>query len=241
MAVVEPVLNVGEVPQPSVSPSGLYSVAQFVEEERPVIYGVDVPFPAVGGHGLWPEPCDPGERVKEGSESPDTVRFPGSAVWAAHECAAVGYDEASARARAQLKLRAIESVEVERHMAALLKERAVDGESLPVAESLLMAEGVQPVVHVRPQDVPALLSARYLVSVSGVVRTVLGSQVAIGAGYQTELDGVYVTGAVTIFRNAVDSYVSFDTTTNLRLAVAERPFAATWAGQAIRTNVEGVI
>ncbi|MGC5271612.1 hypothetical protein ACPXAU_24485, partial [Salmonella enterica] len=37
--------------------------------ERPVIHGVEVSVPSIGGHGLWPEPCNPGQGPKHGGNS----------------------------------------------------------------------------------------------------------------------------------------------------------------------------
>lgn len=237
MVTVDPVLNVPSLPIPAASPSGLYSVATLVDEERPVVWGVDVPAPIIGGHGLWPEVCKPGDRVKKGGDSPATVRFPGTAVWAVDDCRLVGSTDAEARGRAEETLRAVESVEVERHVAALLKERATSpGGDLMASESVLLAEGIRPVVHVRPSDVPSLLSARALTVQSGVLKTVLGSAVAVGAGYETALDGVYVTGGVTVFRNPVNVYEAVSPSTNTRMVVAERGVAVAWRGQVVKIS-----
>lgn len=238
MARVSPVLHTEVVsPRADAAIPNLYSVSHFVDESRPVLYGVDVQNRPVGGHGLWPDPCEPGERKKTGAEAGRTVRFPGTAVWAAEECAAVGLSEAEAVSTARKRLEAVESVEAERHTAGVLKERAVAGNTIAEAEAMLLAEGLAPVVHVRPTDVPRLLELRYLVSVAGAITTPLGSAVAIGAGYQTELNGAYVTGAVTIFRNEVEEGVAFSPVTNERLAIAERPLAVTWVGPVIKVAV----
>lgn len=238
MARVSPVLHTEVIsPRADATIPNLYSVAHFVDDTRPVMYGVDVLNRPVGGHGLWPDACEPGDRTKTGAEAGRTVRFPGTAVWAAEECAAVGLSEAEAVSIARARLEAVESVEAERHTAGVLKERAVAGDSVAAAEAMLLAEGFAPVVHVRPTDVPRLLDSRALMSVGGAITTPLGSTVAIGAGYETELDGVYVTGAVTILRNEVEEGVAFSPVTNERLAIAERPLAVTWVGPVIKVAV----
>ncbi|MGN8941193.1 hypothetical protein ACTNA5_08375, partial [Collinsella bouchesdurhonensis] len=203
---------------------------------RPVIHGVEVSVPSIGGHGLWPEPCNPGQGPKHGGNSATLMQFPGNAVWAAEECAAVGLSEAELSARAVEKLKAVEPIDVERHFAALLKKEPNTASSIPQAEATMLAEGLTPTVHVRPSDLPRLIESRQVISTAGVLRTIMGSPVAAGAGYETDLDGTYVTGSVTVYRNQIETHNSFTPATNLRFTVAERAFAVVWLGTSIKIN-----
>lgn len=240
--MADPIFVADQQQAPTVSPSGLYAVAAPVEVDRPVIYGVDVRAEALGGHGLWGAPvCTPGDRRKQGGESEVSVHFPGTAIWAAEECAAVGLSDVEAKANARRRLLAVESSDAEVFTAGVLADRAVPTTvGLSEAEAVFRAEGIVPVLHVRPSDVPGLLQAKALVSISGSIRTLLGSPVAIGAGYQTGFpDGAaYLTGPVTIYRNSVDVYDTFDQTTNQRLAIAERAMSVTWTGQTLALNLQ---
>lgn len=239
MAVTLPVQTMPEQAAPTLSPVGLYAAAALVDTQRPLVYGVDVPVETLGGHGLWGDPCEPGERTKAGGDTQTTIRFPGVGVWAADECSLVGRTEAESRAAAQRKLRATEGADAERFAAETMLARAVAGESLPAAEAMFLAEGLAPVVHVRPSDVPALLQAKMIYAASGGLRTVLGSVIAVGAGYEGALDGIYLTGPVTVYRMSVDTDSAVDTATNTRLTVAEREIAPTWLGQAVKITPEG--
>lgn len=243
--MADPVLVV-DAPQTSASsPSGLLAVSATVEADRPVIYGVEVTPDPIGGHGLWGTPvCGPGERRKEGGDVEASTLFPGTAVWAAHECSTVGQSEDEALAASQRRFRNVEGYDLEVFAAGVLADRAVSSASgLSEAESMFRAEGVVPVLHVRPSDVPGLIRSKYLVVSSGTVRTLLGSPVAIGSGYQAEFPAgtAYLTGPVTVYRNPQESYVAVDTETNVRLAVTERASAITWATQtvAVTTIQEG--
>lgn len=244
--MADPVYVADQQPAPTVSPSGLYAIAAPVEVDRPVVYGVDVRAEALGGHGLWGAPvCVPGDRRKTGGETEVSVHFPGTAIWAAEECAAVGLVEVEAKANARRRLLAVESSDAEVFTAGVLADRAVPSTvGLSEAEAVFRAEGIVPVLHVRPSDVPQMLKDKTLVAVAGSVRTLLGSPVAIGAGYQQAFpDGTaYLTGPVTIYRNAVDVYAVFDQATNQRLAIAERALSVTWTGQTLQlttTESEG--
>lgn len=239
--MADPVLVV-DAPQGSVSsPSGLLAVAATIEADRPVIYGVEVAPDPIGGHGLWGTPvCGPGDRVKEGGDVEASTLFPGTAVWAAHECSTVGQSESEATAASQRRFRAVEGADLEVFAAGVLADRAVaSAADLSEAEAMFRAEGVVPVLHVRPSDVPGLIRSKHLVVSSGTVRTLLGSPVAIGSGYQTEfpVGTAYLTGPVTIYRNAQESYVAVDTETNVRLAVTERASALTWATQTVAVTI----
>lgn len=238
-----PVFTAPETAAPSVSPYGLYSVAAFVDVDRPVIHGVDVTVESLGGHGLWGAPvCAPGDRRKTPGEVEVSTRFDGTAIWAAEGCAAVGNPESESAATARRRLAAVESSDAETFVAGVLAARAVpSSDGLSVAEAVLRSEGITPVIHVRPEDVPGLIKSKILVSLNGVIRSVLGAPVAVGAGYQAAFpDGTaYVTGPVTIYRNSVDVYNAFDTTTNQRLAVAERAIAPTWTGQTLAVKIAG--
>lgn len=239
--MADPVLVV-DAPQTSASsPSGLLAVSATVEADRPVIYGVEVTPDPIGGHGLWGTPvCGPGERRKEGGDVEASTLFPGTAVWAAHECSTVGQSEDEALAASQRRFRNVEGSALEVFAAGVLADRAVSSTSgLSEAESMFRAEGVVPVLHVRPSDVPGLIRAKYLVVSSGTVRTLLGSPVAIGSGYQSEFPAgtAYLTGPVTVYRNPQESYVAVDTETNVRLAVTERASAITWATQTVAVTI----
>lgn len=239
--MVNPVYTPPPVAPPVASPSGLLSIAALMDVDRPVIYGVDVNVEAVGGHGLWGMPvCEPGERRKERGEVESSSHFPGTAVWAAAGCKSVGYSEEDARAESQRRFRAIEGSDLEVFTAEVLADRAVEtAGDLPTVEATFRAEGINPVLHVRPSDVPALIRAKCLTVVAGSVRTLLGGQVAIGAGYQTAFPAgtAYFTGVVTIYRNSVETYVAFDRETNERLAVTERPSAVTWTSQTLAVSI----
>lgn len=239
MAVTVPVQTMAEQAAPVMSPVGLYAAAALIDVQRPLVWGVDVPVETLGGHGLWDEPCKPGDRKKAGGDTQTTVRFPGVGVWAADECSLVGRTEAESRAAAQRKLRATEGADAERFAAATMKARAVSGSGLATAEAMFMAEGLAPVVHVRPRDVAALLKAKMIYAAPSGLKTVLGSTVAVGAGYEDALDAIYLTGPVTVYRQSVDTDTTVDTATNIRLTVAERTIAPTWLGQAIKVNPEG--
>lgn len=241
--MAEPVYVADTVGAPSVSPSGLYAVSTPVDVDRPVTYGVDVRTEALGGHGLWGAPvCAPGDRRKTGGEAEMTTRFPGTAVWAAEACAAVGIPEQESEAAARRRLLAVESSEAEVFTASSLADRAVPATvPLAEAESMFRAEGVIPVLHVRPSDVTALIRSKDLIVVGAVVRTLQGSPVAVGAGYQNAFpaDTAYLTGPVTIYRNSVDVYTAFNSETNERLSIAERAIAPTWTGQTLSVSLTG--
>lgn len=243
--MADPVLVVDAPQGTAASPSGLLAVAAAIEADRPVVYGVEVAPDPIGGHGLWGTPvCGPGERRKEGGDVEASTHFPGTAVWAAHGCSTVGQSEDEALAASQRRFRNVEGYDLEVFAAGVLADRAVASTvGLSEAEAMFRAEGVTPVLHVRPSDVPGLIRSKYLVVSSGTVRTLLGSPVAIGAGYQAEFPAgtAYLTGAVTVYRNPQESYVAVDTDTNTRLAVTERASAITWATQtvAVTTPQEG--
>ena len=234
MAVTAPSQTMAEQAAPSLSPVGLYAAAAMVDVDRPLVYGVDVPVETLGGHGTWDEPCVPGDRSKHGGDTQTTLRFPGIGLWAADECSLVGRSEGESRAAAQRKLRATEGADAEVFAAATLAERAVEASSLPAAEAMFTVEGLTPVVHIRPSDVPVLLRSKLIYQASAGLRTVLGNVVAVGAGYEAALDGIYVTGPVTIYRNPVDTNTAVDVATNTRLTVAERAVAVTWLGQPVK-------
>lgn len=240
--MAEPVYVADTVGAPSVSPSGLYAVSTPVDVDRPVIYGVDVRSEALGGHGLWGAPvCTPNDRRKKGGESEVTTRFPGTAIWAAESCAVVGVTEQESEAAARRRLLAVESSDAEVFTAGTLAARAVPSKvPLAEAEAMFRAEGIIPVLHVRPSDVPSLIQSKDLIVVGAVVRTLQGSPVAVGAGYQTAFPKkgtAYLTGPVTIYRNPVDVYTAFNPETNERLSVAERAVAPTWTGQTIAVSL----
>lgn len=236
-----PVFTPPPNPAPAQSPSGLLSVAALQDVERPVIYGVDVSVERTGGHGLWGMPvCGPGDRRKTPGEGESSTYFPGTAVWAASGCKAVGYGEEDARAESQRRFRGVEGSDLEIHTAKLLEERAVPSQGdLATAEAMFRAEGMATVLHVRPSDIPALIRSKQVVVTNGTVRTLQGGQVAIGTGYQVEFpEGVmYLTGAVTIYRNGTDTYLGFDPATNERLAVTERASSVTWTSQTVKLSV----
>lgn len=242
MAVTAPVQMMPEQNVPAMSPVGLYAAAVMVDTNRPLAYGVDVPVDMLGGHGLWGDPCEPGERTKSGGDTQTTIRFPGVGVWAADECSLVGRTEEQSRAAAQRYLRATEGVDAERFAAETLKARAVAGTSVAAAEAMFMAEGMSPVVHVRPSDVAGLLKAKMIYSANSGLKTLLGSTVAVGAGYEEALDGIYLTGPVTVYRMPVDVDSAVDIAANTRLTIAEREIAVAWQGQAVKvasSTVEG--
>lgn len=241
MAVTVPVQTMPEQVAPAMSPVGLYSAASMVDTNRPLAYGVDVPVDMLGGHGLWGDPCEPGERTKSGGDTQTTVRFPGVGVWAADECSLVGRTEEQSRAAAQRYLRATEGADAERFAAETMKDRAVAGTSIAAGEAMFIAEGMAPVVHVRPSDVAGLLKAKMIYAASSGLKTLLGSTVAVGAGYEDTLDGIYLTGPVTVYRMPVDVDTAVDVATNTRLTVAEREIAVAWLGQAVKVTptVEG--
>lgn len=236
MAINLPVQHVGEVARPAKSARGLYSVATLLSTSRPVLYGVTVTMPNSGGHGLWYHNCDDevDNPVKSGSEDQSSRIFPGVGVWAAEQCAAVGLGEEEAIAAAKAKLDAVESVDVERFLSDVWLDEAKTVSTVAAAESALLADGFDAVVHVPVERVAAMLDSHELVFTSGSLRTPLGSRVSIGAGY----DDVYVTGAVTVYRADVDVYSTFDTSTNERLVVAERGVAIVWLGDVYKVDSE---
>ena len=239
--MVNPVLFVGEIPRPVISPQGLYSVATLVDVERPLVYGVDVEVPSAGGHGTWEHGCLGEVDNSPKRDNPDglnRVNFPGTTVWAAVECAEVGMVGRNDKTAALAKLRAIEGAEVEGFTAGVILDREPENmPSVAAAEAALLRDGLQPVVHVAPRDVPALLQSKFITATGGTVRTLLGSPVSIGAGYEFEPGVVAVTGPVTVWRNTPDSFDNFDVENNMRLAVAERPVAVGWAGGTYVVNL----
>lgn len=234
MAINLPVQHVGEVARPAKSARGLYSVATLLSTSRPVLYGVTVTMPNSGGHGLWRHTCDDAvdNPTKAGGEGDSSRVFPGVGVWAAEQCAAVGLGEEEAIAAAKAKLDAVESVDVERFLSDVWLDEAKTVSTVAAAESALLADGFDAVVHVPVERVAAMLDSHELVLTSGSLRTPLGSRVSIGAGY----DDVYVTGAVTVYRADVDVYSTFDTSTNERLVVAERGVAIVWLGDVYKVD-----
>lgn len=215
---------------------GLYAAASLVDEARSVVGGVEVRVDTIGGHGLWDDPCVPGERVKQGGEDADTVRFDGVGVWAAEECHLVGVTEQEATDGARLRLARFEPLDVEAYLAPILDAKATPGESLIAAQASVMLAGMQPVVHIAPESLEAMISAKQVMLVNQRLVTPLGAAVAVGAGYADTLGPgeAIVTGPVTVFRSPVDVHVGYGLSKNKRLAVAERGIAVAWQGPAIK-------
>ena len=90
---------------------GLYPVATLVDVARAVSMGVEVEFPGSAGSGLWVDNCVAGDLSndpKQGGGGSTRAQFPGVAVWAAVECAAVGAVTEELRDSASSALRAVE-------------------------------------------------------------------------------------------------------------------------------------
>lgn len=218
---------------------GLYAAAALIDEPRSVVGGVAVPVDTVGGHGLWDDPCTPGEARKQGGEDGEVVHFPGTAAWAADECHLVGVTEQEARDRARLRLARFEPIEAEKHLAPLLAARATAGaDGLTAAQAEVLLAGMSPVVHIAPSSVEAMISAKQIMLVGQRLQTPLGAQVAVGAGYADTLGPgeAFVTGPVTVYRSPVEVHVGLGLTKNKRLAVAERALAVAVQGPIIKTG-----
>ena len=215
---------------------GLYAAASLVDEARSVVGGVEVHVDSAGGHGLWDDPCGPAESVKQGGEDGNIRRFPGTAVWAAEECHLVGVTEEEERDRARVRLARFEPLEAERHLAPQLAADAEAGDGLTEAQGRVLLAGLAPVVHVAPESLDALITAKQVQLVGQRLQTPLGAAVAVGAGYSDTLGAgeVIVTGPVTVWRSPVDVHVGLGLDKNKRLAVAERGIAVSWQGPAIK-------
>ena len=240
MAPGIPPVNVAAPPPAPGRIVGLYAAASLVDEPRSVVGGVEVNVDTAGGHGLWVDPCTPGDSVKEGGDDGTNLQFPGTAVWAAEECYLVGVSEQDAKDRARQRLARFEPIEVERHLAPLLDDKANAGTTqaatLAAAQAEVLLAGMSPVVHIAPESLEAMISAKQIMLVGQRLVTPLGAQVAVGAGYTDVLGAgeVIVTGPVTVWRSPVEVHVGLGLTKNKRLAVAERGIAVSWQGPTIK-------
>ena len=99
-----------------------------------------------------------------------------------------------------------------------------------------MLAGMQPVVHIAPASLEAMIREKQVMLVNQRLVTPLGAAVAVGAGYAATLGPgeAIVTGPVTVFRSPVDVHVGYGLSKNKRLAVAERGIAVAWQGPAIK-------
>ena len=218
---------------------GLYAAASLIDEPRSVVGGVEVPVDTAGGHGLWADPCAPGDARKEGDPGGEVIKFPGTAAWAADQCHLVGVTDQEATDRARLRLARFEPIDAERHLAPVLAARATVGDAgLSGAQAAVLLAGLTPVVHIAPSSLEAMITAKQIVLVGQRLQTPLGAQVAVGAGYADTLGPgeAFVTGPVTVWRSPVDVHLGYGLATNQRLVVAERPLAVSWQGPAIKVG-----
>lgn len=218
---------------------GLYAAARLIDVPRSVVGGVEVEVEGVGGHGLWPDPCAPGDLRKEGASDGNTIAFKGTAVWAADECHLLGVEKEEAEQKARVRLARFEPIDAEKFAIEQISAAATEGTSLAEAQAAVLLAGMSPVVHVAPESLEALITSQQVMLVNQRLQTPLGASVAVGAGYSDTLGAgeAIVTGPVTVWRSPVDSYVSYSLSKNTRLAVAERPLAVSWKSPTVKIGV----
>lgn len=218
---------------------GLYAAATLIDVPRSVVGGVEVEVDGVGGHGLWPDPCTPGDLRKEGATEGNTIAFNGTAVWAADECHLLGITEEEAQQKARVRLARFEPLDAEKFAIEQIDAAATAGTTLAEAQAAVLLAGMAPVVHVAPESLESMISAKQIMLVNQRLQTPLGASVAVGAGYSDVLAAgeAIVTGPVTVWRSPVDSYVSYSLSKNTRLAVAERPLAVSWKSPTVKIGV----
>jgi hypothetical protein len=74
----------------------------------------------------------------------------------------------------------------------------------------------------------ATLLSEILVRVGDHLETMIGTPVAVGAGYTDPAPAIYGTGALSIRRSAIDVLAAWDTSVNDELVLAERTYVAGW-------------
>jgi len=168
-------------------------------------------------------------------------------VYESARCLAMGYPEASSKARRRLALHEQHYVETRVSTVEFAGAQRLNSSALYPSVSRAVAAledviadwyGGIGVVHV-PRFAYARLAADMMIARDGPrMRTPLDNLVAIGAGYSgNDPDGVpaadgqtwlYATGPVIAYRSEVIAREEFDHQRNLRTAVAERSYALTF-------------
>lgn len=228
---------VGRVERLAAPYRGLYPVATLVDVARAVSLGVEVEFPGSAGSGLWVDNCAAGDtsnEPKQGGGGSTRAQFPGVAVWAAVECAAVGSVTQELRDAAASALRAVEEQRAEEFLNSTLQgvENAEEAGSIFAAARLVRSEGWEPVVLMSPEAAVAALEAKTVHWAQGGLVTVTGARVVVSDAFTS----VWVVGDIYVWRSPVEVYESFDVETNRRLVVAERSLAIAWGGPAVRVQ-----
>lgn len=228
---------VGRVERLAAPYRGLYPVATLVDVARAVSMGIEVEFPGSAGSGLWVDNCavgDPSNEPKQGGGGSTRAQFPGVAVWAAVECAAVGAVTDELRDSASSALRAVEEQRAEEFLNSVLEgeETVEQAGSIFAAARRVRSEGWEPVVLMSPEAAVAALEAKTVHWVQGGLVTVTGARVVVSDAFTS----VWVVGDIYVWRSPAEVYESFDVETNARLVVAERTLAVGWAGPAVRVE-----
>jgi hypothetical protein len=178
--------------------------------------------------------------VKEIRSAPWTTLFaPAWTVYAEVQCQTLGFEDAAAAASDVLALAEAKAIEAAWWDLAFDRARALGtGLSVTAAVAELEHYIATNYAGLGLIHVPAYLAAWFGLDrtaredASGVLRTLRGTPVVIGAGYPRQADGegagvaLMATGAVRLYTSDVDVIEVLDRRTNLRAAVAERTIAA---------------
>jgi hypothetical protein len=178
--------------------------------------------------------------VKEIRSAPWTTLFaPAWTVYAEVQCQSLGFEDAAAAASDVLALAEAKAIEAAWWDLAFDRARAIGtGLSVTAAVAELEHYIATNYAGLGMIHIPAYLAAWFgldrtaRADASGVLRTLRGTPVVIGAGYPRQADGegagvaLMATGAVRLYTSDVEVIEVLDRRTNLRSAVAERTIAA---------------
>lgn len=183
--------------------------------------------------------------VKEIRSAPWTTLFaPAWTVYAEVQCQSMAFEDAAASASDVLALAEAKAIEAAWWDLAFDRARTI-GTGLMLTEALAELEHYLAVnynglgiIHV-PVYMAAWLGSIWgtftrgqTLTEHGVLHTLRGTPVVVGAGYPRQGDdtgagvAIMATGAVRLYRSGVDVIETFDRRTNLKSAVAERTYAA---------------
>lgn len=167
------------------------------------------------------------------------------AVYALHECSAIGSPQDERASKAQQALSIGEQTAIEQQFADLVTENTdtVAGTAASLLEALATAEAtlgydLERLIHLNAGDVVRLSAQGALrIDGNGVLQTFNGTRVVSGVGYPTDL-GVLVTGPVLgIEGETVVTETTLEVRTNLMSVLAEKPWALGYACGAHRITV----